>query len=497
MKHRHRRMILSVLVAALLSVLVVPEIPAQIIAVPRSTTTTVPRTLSTVVAPPTILPNITGYTPVDMGQVGGTITFNGLNLVGSYFVAKIGGTPLTITSRSATQIVATLPAVRMAGDLTVGYSNLPSPIVLKAGYRVYGKPIISGVSPTSFRRGDIVTVTGTDLFGADRRRTSPTITSGYGYVRLGTDPTGWITNDYLYVSNWNAAPDGTQLTFQALDMYTHWYLPIPGTINPVQYSVKILLSTPQPSSLSGPLRLDELGVGAWSVVGPPVTWSPAGMALSTLEPPLWGSQKVDFVVTNSPTVSTPSGGLYSTTVNFTGAGLNGATIQMGGQVVGGMAPNLAGVSGFFSPAYGTISDYVTFSKEGNSVRSATPLKIVSSPRMQDTSLAPITLPLNTDITITGWDLLTTSVPGMTYEFRMYNSSFAACNLSMQVVSHTPNQIKYRINTTGTISQSCLGITDLFYKPSTAVSAYRVMQLFLKYGGVEREYWRRPYLLLAP
>lgn len=433
---------------------------------------------------PTTWPNVNSYTPVDMGPSGGIIMFLGRDLAKDFFVAKIGDRALTITSRAVDRIQATLPSERMIGDLTVGYGNPSSTMLLKAGYRVYDAPKITGVTPTTVQKGDVVTVTGTDLFGADMRHIPETVS---GYIRISNKADGWLASDYIKVTDWRVAPDGTRLTFVALDVFKQ-------TGNS---SYAIL--GPQPTSLSGPLRMERKGAtgGHWPVVGPPLTWKTSDIVVTAVIPPAWGNQNPDFVIVNYSDGNTPNGGTWSDLVSFAGTGLNGAKVWMGPVEMTLASISATGRDGWFDPPYNATSNYVTFTKDGASARSPTVLKIVGSPRMQDASTGLLQIPLNTDVTISGWDLKTMSIPGLEYEIRMYNQSFNACNLAMQIVSHTSNQIRFRVNTTGAVPQTCLDISSMFWKGTTPPSnvAYHVIQLILKYGGAEREYWRRPYLLL--
>jgi IPT/TIG domain len=64
-----------------------------------------------------VTPKITGVTPAS-GAAGTTVTLTGQNLAGATAVA-FGGTPATIVSATATQIVTTVPAGAATGRITV------------------------------------------------------------------------------------------------------------------------------------------------------------------------------------------------------------------------------------------------------------------------------------------------------------------------------------------------------------------------------------------
>jgi len=213
---------------------------------------------------PTTRPNVSSYTPVDLGPAGGTISIYGRDFSTDYFVVKIGAQQLNITYRDIARIDATLPFNRMTGDFTVGYGNSSSTMVLKSGYRVYANPVISRVRPTDFKKGDTVTITGSDLFGASMLPL-PGVASTSGYIRIGNSQDGRRANDYILVSDWNVSSDGSRLTFKVGDVFRH-----------DAENAKYVIISPQPPSVAGLLRLMKRNQHSWTITGPQVTWSPAG-----------------------------------------------------------------------------------------------------------------------------------------------------------------------------------------------------------------------------
>lgn len=213
---------------------------------------------------PTTRPNVSSYTPVDLGPAGAAISIYGTDFSSDHFVVKIGTHVLNITSRDTARIDATLPSYRMTGDLTVGYGNPSSTMVLKNGYRVYADPVIYKVQPTAFKKGDYVTITGSDLFGASMM-SLPGIASAGGCIRIGNSQDGRQAKDYILVSDWNTSSDGTRLTFRVGDVFMH-----------DADNAKYVILSPQPPSVTGRLRLMKRNQHIWTVIGPQVTWSLAG-----------------------------------------------------------------------------------------------------------------------------------------------------------------------------------------------------------------------------
>jgi uncharacterized protein (TIGR03437 family) len=64
-----------------------------------------------------VTPAVSGFTPIS-GAAGTTVTITGQNLSGATKVA-FDGTPATIVSGTATQIVTTVPAGAATGPVTV------------------------------------------------------------------------------------------------------------------------------------------------------------------------------------------------------------------------------------------------------------------------------------------------------------------------------------------------------------------------------------------
>ena len=100
-------------------------------------------------------PAISGFSPT-AAAVGTVVTVSGTNFSG-ISSATIGGTPVTtITPVSATQVKLTVPAGAHSG--TIAVTNVVSTGTSAGTFKVL--PKITGFSPGSAPRGDVIDITG-------------------------------------------------------------------------------------------------------------------------------------------------------------------------------------------------------------------------------------------------------------------------------------------------------------------------------------------------
>jgi len=195
-------------------------------------------------------PVVTGVSPTFGPTVGGaTVTIAGTGLADATEV-NFGGTPATIISDTATQIVVASPA-EPAGtvDVTVVtpvQTSAPS-TADKYAYRLM--PVVTGVSPASgfVVGGATVTITGSDLAAATAVNfggTPATIISDTATKIVATSPAEpGGTVDVTVVT-----PDGTSLTSPA-DQFT--YIPPPA----------VTAVSPSSGSTTGGAMVTILGTG--------------------------------------------------------------------------------------------------------------------------------------------------------------------------------------------------------------------------------------------
>jgi hypothetical protein len=122
-------------------------------------------------------PTITSISP-EQAEVGGAVTITGTNLAETFEV-KFNGITAVITSKSATSVVATVPAATTTGKITLktpaGEATSPGDFTL-----VIPPAAIASFSPATGEVGTAVTITGTnlaDVTAVDFNGTAATITS--------------------------------------------------------------------------------------------------------------------------------------------------------------------------------------------------------------------------------------------------------------------------------------------------------------------------------
>ncbi len=204
-------------------------------------------------------PAVSGLSPASGPTTGGTsVTISGTNLAGASAV-RFGTAAATITSSSATQIVATAPG-GAAGtvDVTVTTPGGTSPTSPADGFSyVLGAPAVSGLSPASgpTTGGTSVTISGTNLAGASAVRfgtAAATITSSSATQIVATAPGGAAGTVDVTVTT----PGGTSPTSPA-DGFSY-VLGAPVTITRVG---SLVVHTYQPSRQQEAVSVSPVAAG--------------------------------------------------------------------------------------------------------------------------------------------------------------------------------------------------------------------------------------------
>jgi hypothetical protein len=341
-------------------------------------------------------PDISYWSPKISGRVSSELTIKGRDFVANAFRVWLGLQQLQVIYRSTGEIRAKLPDTSQTGKLVAGYGTLGQgdvQVTLSENYYMTGDPVITSVTPTSFQKGDQVTINGTDL------QNSRPSTRG-NYVKISKTTTDHIAADYISVSNWTVSPDGKKITFiagSAVSMY-----------------VTDVRPNPEMKSLSGNLRIEPHGPGAEaSIISPqPVSWK-SGMtplSITKVVPSKWGEADVDFILLHFD--------VSLNLVDVWGKGIDSNTKARMGNV------NLP-VSGFHT-AMDYLSVVVPYTAQtnpvtlirysDNSVATSSVLKVVPAPRF-DNSPQILSANLNEPLVLTGFSLVPgNQVPGLTYDF---------------------------------------------------------------------------------
>ena len=163
---------------------------------------------------------VTGVSPAAGPLAGGTsVTITGTGFTGATAV-KFGSTAATITSDTATQIMATSPAGSGTVDITVTGPGGTTATSSADQFTYVAAPTVTGISPTSgpTTAGVTVTITGTNLANATAVKfgnAAATITSDTATQIVAMSPAGSGTVDVTVVT-----AGGTSATSSA-DQFTY------------------------------------------------------------------------------------------------------------------------------------------------------------------------------------------------------------------------------------------------------------------------------------
>lgn len=111
----------------------------------------------------TLAPTISGFSP-PTGGMGTSVTITGTNFstTKTNDIVSFNGIAATVTSATATQIIATVPATATTGLITVAVSGA-STATSGSSFTVVPAPTITGFDPGSGQIGDVITISGTNF----------------------------------------------------------------------------------------------------------------------------------------------------------------------------------------------------------------------------------------------------------------------------------------------------------------------------------------------
>lgn len=426
-------------------------------------------------------PNVTAATPSPKGMRGTILKFHGRDLVQENFCAKIGNRYLEIVSRADDLIEAKLPDVLMTGPLYVSHGSDTNEWALEPTYTVFGEPAISGISATEIWQGDIVTLYGTDLDALE----DEFFQSGYEkqIVKV-SNSTSNAGSDFVYASEFHVNEDGTEATFRVGHAYE-------GSIN----SKPLSKIDPQPQTLTGKLRFgylksDSSNVAQYVVIGPEVVWRPMNELQITEAYPAsggWGDAVANFIILKGAT--------DENIVWVEGTNLHSADFKLGDLQLFPLIPDHGRSGGIPLPSHAS-SGTLRAQKNGQTSYSPYPLitlkpSFVNNQLNLNNSTGVWDVKLGQEILMQGWDLSGASVDGLEFVFRMSGLPHASCNLELNIIEHTDYLIKIIVHQTDPLPDSCLN-TTLF---GSTPGSYNVAQLKAIYNNVEREVWRKPFMIV--
>ncbi len=280
-----------------------------------------------------VAPTISILSPAS-GAVGTSVTITGTNFGATQGASTVtfNGTTATVSSWTATNIVAAVPAGATTGSVVVTVSGVASS---GSNFTVLPTPSITSLSPTNGAAGALVIVTGTN-FGSTQGG------SAVSFNGIAATPQGWSPN-HVTVPVPSGAVTGNVLV-------TVGGVASNGVLFTVTVAPTITSVTPTASGPGGSITItgnsfgNSQGTGSvWlgSTVASVTQWTNNQIVAQTAasassgfaavqQNGLW-SNSVPFTVTNATITSvTPSSGLPGTQVTI--AGSNFGSSQGSGQV---------------------------------------------------------------------------------------------------------------------------------------------------------------------
>jgi len=378
----------------------------------------VPSRTSTAVALPAVTqafpaPNVDISRVPSEGRVGTEVTFWGRDFLPDRFQAAIGSTVLValqITYKSTTQMRARLPEQKMAGPLVVSHGTDGSRVQVRPTFTVYGRPVISGVRPLSFKQGDWVEIAGQDL---DRAKPITSNVSSLNPWVAFQDAEGAILWENAVVAeSWSVAANGTSARFRAGNAHDQGV-----------------------NRLAGKLRIVDPGINGFIASPSSVNWTAGAPFVVDAVYPVeqWNGQNVDFLLLKEQA--------YMNRLIAKGSGFTSDMRAKMGTVDLGTG-TCSGFQGEFQVPYNATTNFVQFTKAGSTVQSPASIRAAIWPKWDPAMPFRIKIVLNTEMALRGWGFKPTAITGLAYALDLAIS--ATLPLQVQVLEHTDNLIRFKV-----------------------------------------------------
>jgi IPT/TIG domain/Bacterial Ig-like domain (group 2)/Kelch motif/Galactose oxidase, central domain len=349
-------------------------------------------------------PSITSLSPTS-GAVGASVTIagSGFGSTQGSSTVKFNGTTASVTSWSASSIVATVPSGATTGNVVVTVSGTASN---GKSFTVLPTPSISSLSPTSGAVGAAVTISGSN-FGSTQgsgtvkfNGTTATITSWSATSIVTKVPTGATTGNVV-VSASGVNTNGVSFTVLATPSISS----LSPTSGAVGASVTIAGSNFGSSQGSGTVKFNGTSatVTSWGASSIVAT-VPSGAMTGNVVVNASGvnTNGVSFTVVSAPNIASlsPTSGTVGTSVTITGTNFGStqgsSTVKFNGTVSTPTSWSATSIKAPVPPGATTGNVVVHASGVDSNGKSFT---VTPTPTI--TSLSPSSAPVGTSITVTG------------------------------------------------------------------------------------------------
>ena len=375
-------------------------------------------------------PTLTSFSPAS-GPIGSSVVLTGTNLAGTSQVTFNGRLAVRFTVNSATSVTALVPAGATSGQ--IGVKTLPGMDTTSASSFTVPAPVVTSLSPAEGPAGTVVTVTGTGFLDATQVTFAGTVAAGFVVNAAGTQltvpaPAG-VSTGLVVVTTPNGTSNGVQFTgAPALSVISPAFGPA-GTV----------------VTLTGDGLLNTSAVTFGGVTASGFTINAAGTSLSVGTPagvlsgpvyvttPYGVSNSVTF--TGAPVIASfsPASGPAGTRVTVQGLNFVGTNqVTFGTATTTTFAVNSATQLSVTVPS-GASTDPIRVRTPAGTAVSSTPY-IIPVPVL--TALSPASGPANTNVSITGADLV--DVTGVT--FNGIATSYFFANSATSLTAYAPNGV---------------------------------------------------------
>ncbi|MEO8427101.1 MAG: IPT/TIG domain-containing protein [Verrucomicrobiota bacterium] len=270
-------------------------------------------------APP---PVITDFSP-DTGQVGDSVTINGLNLSGATSV-QFNGASAAFTVFGGS-IIATVPVVATSGKVTV---TTPTGSASSSGVFTVAttpSPSITGISPASGQVGSSVTISGANLTGATGVKFNGlTATFNlFGNSLIATVPAGATTGPITVIT-----PSGTVSSGNSFNVVSQsepvitTFTPLSG-VQGTSVTIDGYFTNTTAVKFNGATAVFTVSSSSRIIATVPVGASTGFITVITATGT--ATSRISFFVAPKISGFTPASGAAGTSVTISGTSLTGAT----------------------------------------------------------------------------------------------------------------------------------------------------------------------------
>lgn len=459
--------------------------------------------------------DVSGWQPTGRAASGSELIIQGRGLIPNSLHTMIGGQQLQPTTQSTNEIRFRIPAnFQTPGAKLAVYHTGGQVRILEQSYMVYNPNVtITSITPSTFRQGDTVTISGSSLHLVGTSETLSKNMVGNTIPLLSSLQTETIKairvgDRVVEALNMQTTALGDKITFQAGDIL-EYRLACIYSLSDCSAANKVTSfltrTTTMPPSYTGQTSFFAT---SGKISGPTVTWMQGGPKLSKAYGYWFGKQE-PFVIapgTSAAAGIKASNGFLHVLVE--GINLKDMTCKIGSnQSQFSPIDTVAYTKGYVYPPANSSGGQVCCTKNGATSCAPGSIQVIAPPTITRMPAMPLALGVNH--TIEGINLLPpSSAQGLTYKFDIPNllggtsgsgSINTASNQVFELIEHTPQRIVFRAGDPSktTVLPIGSGVGPLFSPPQaplTTDTTPNQMYLWASYQGQSYSLWKNYFYL---